>query len=222
MKRARTNAIRAASRLGDAKLFKSLLARFARCRKVPRVHCGAFRRAYELERSLSKLEARLSRAKRTGSEFDAVLYELSQKASELERKANSLEIDWLHARAVAAEAECARLSGYEDQWQRKLQDAAEYCRNDCPRQASKYLARLGRDAEKKGNFERAYVFFARANAVVLQGLSKAQRRYRRTDDLRRICRHLKKGSPNRCFDLERDATGFVTFTDFSKTRLKST
>jgi len=189
----------------------------------PRRAAARFSALWKLEGELGKLLRRCRRLPRRGSppeDVDATLFELSSRAVELTKQARQIGDRWCQARALQVQARLAAASGYPEDEEKKLLAAVEVCgQGNCPGLARKLLEQLARRAEQAGDLARAYGLLARANAQMLVGLSKSERRYRRSRQLVRLCRQLRRGDPQACLRLERQATGFVTFTDFSRQRL---
>lgn len=189
----------------------------------PRQAAARFAALWKLENNLDKLLRRCRRLPRRSSppaDVDATLFELTSRAVRLADQSRSVGDHWCQARALQAQARLAAASGYPADEEKKLLAAVRACdRGNCPGLAAELLTQLSRRSARAGDLAEAYRRLARANAQALLGLDKSQRRYRRSRPMIRLCRRLRRSDPQACLRLELEATGFATFTDFSRRSL---
>ncbi len=191
--------------------------------KWPAAYARRFKRledAWQTVKKIVKKARRWPRKNEPPDEIRPEIFEWMQAATKITALARKTRNRELRAWGLQAEAILAGVSGYPDDELEKYALAAAACEKGACRQKRAGLLRTAaRINEKAKQWSDAYTLYAQANAIETRNLKKAKRRYARSKSLIRVCAQLRK-IPNSvsCLKLEQQATGFVTFHDFSSAR----
>lgn len=215
------NALDAFSRTGNSvnryRLLKKLSKKLPGWPATYQIKMKKLHKAWKKIRLLSKQAFNLPRRPTGSEELDTDAFQIAQEVinlAELAKKQNDRE---LLALALEVEGRTLAAAGYIDDELTKYRQAADACSNGaCPKTRQAILNRAAKISEKQSNLLTAFELFTLANAEDTLGLPEDKRRYRRSQDMLRLCKKLiSTKALTSCLELERKVTGFATFTDFS-------
>lgn len=215
-------ALAACASAGDARCRRRLLRRLARPTKGwPRRDAARYKKLLATWARTDKLWNRAEKMPRRtepADDIDPDVFELEAMAREIGTLARKMHDRALQARALELEGRILAGSGYPDDELDKYREGAALCAGlGCPGTRRRLLGRIARLHETRGKLEEAYRLYALINKEQHGGLAPAERRYRRSDDLDRVCPKLRQADGSTaCLAIERKVAGYATFHDHSQ------